>query len=345
MEDKLVIKCKGCGAPLPYVSGENVLHCDYCGSTTMLASLDNIVKLEEHFIIPNTQSSASVVQYCREWMKEGFFKAGDLPLRAVFGKIEPLFLPFWVVHAQVNTFWSGMNRRTRTVGSGKHARTETYWEPASGSIKDSLGWVVYARSSMNEYFGLAALNPGGTATAADWGGFPLSIALGSKKSEGIDLTTGKSAFQSELAKGIKIINGQITQAQAEERARAQITAYHRNLADKKVDQLTNCTTTIVVEKTEFIYAPLWFVNYSYKSKNYRMLVEGHKGRIISGEAPVGKWDKVVVSGIFSGIISLASGLGGYYLINTPWAPYLFIVTGVSVLAFGMHAIITALKSE
>lgn len=338
------IKCKGCGAPLPYVSGESVLHCDYCGSTTMLASLDNIVKLEEHFIIPSTQSSASVVQHCRAWMKEGFFKAKDLPLRAVFGKIESLFLPFWVVHAQVITFWSGMNQRTRTVGSGKYAHTETYWEPASGSIQDELGWVVYARSNMNEYFGLTALNPGGTATVADWGGFALGMGLGNKTSEGIDLTTGKTLFQAELAKGMKIVNGQITQAQAEERARAQITAYHRRLVNKKVDQVTNCTTTIVVEKTELIYAPLWFVDYSYKGKNYRMLVEGHKGRIITGEAPVGKWDKVVVSGIVGGLVTIVSGLAGYY-INAPWAPYLFFVTGASVLAVGIHALITALKPD
>ena len=91
------MKCKNCGAPIPYVAGENVLTCSYCGSTTMIASLDNIVKVEEHFIIPNTLDSASLQKNCRVWMSEGFFKASDLDEAALFGKIEGLYLPFWVV--------------------------------------------------------------------------------------------------------------------------------------------------------------------------------------------------------------------------------------------------------
>ncbi len=335
------MKCKNCGAPIPYVAGENVLTCSYCGSTTMIASLDNIVKVEEHFIIPNTLDSASLQKNCRVWMSKGFFKAADLDEAALFGKIEGLYLPFWVVNARADTYWSGMNRRTRTVGSGDNRRTEEYWVPDSGSFQENPGWVIYARANLDEYYGLGALNPGETSTSADWGGFAIDLGLGDKESAGIDLATGKKPFSVDVAKGLTIINGQIAQEQAEDRAKAQIVGYHREKAEAKVDRLTDCDTTVQVERTELIYAPMWFVEYKYKGKTYRMLLEGYKGRVISGEAPVGKWDKVVVSGIIGGLVAIGCGIGGYY----SDIPALYIGTAIAVLGVGIHATITALKKD
>ena len=333
------LKCKNCGAPIPYVAGENVLNCSYCGSTTMIAAMDNIVKVEEHFIIPNTLNSTSVQQHCRKWMSEGFFKAGDLTQKAGFNKIEAVYLPFWVVNVQADTHWSGMSRHTRTVGSGKYSRTEVYYEPASGSFEDKLGWVVYARASLDEFYGLAALNPGSRAVSADWGGFALDLGLGSKKSQGIDLTTGKKPFTADIAKDIKILNGQITQDQANDRARSQILTYHREKAASKVDKLMDCHTDIQIGRTELIYAPLWFAQYAYKGKNYHILLEGHQGRIITGEAPVGKWDKVVVAAGVGAAAAIACAAGAHYY-N---APALLIGSGIAVLAVGIFAVITAFK--
>ena len=39
------ISCTNCGAPVPYLEGESVLTCEYCGSTSMLAGFDKIVKV------------------------------------------------------------------------------------------------------------------------------------------------------------------------------------------------------------------------------------------------------------------------------------------------------------
>ena len=333
------LKCKNCGAPIPYVAGENVLHCSYCGSTNMIAALDNIVKVEEHFIIPNNLNSASAQQHCRKWMGEGFFKAADLPQKAGFSQIQAVYLPFWVVNVQADTHWSGMSRHTRTVGYGNSRRIEVYYEPENGSFSDKIGWVVYARASLNEFYGLAALNPGASATTADWGGFALDLGLGSRKSQGIDLTTGKKPFTADTAKDIKILNGQITQDQANDRSRAQILNYHRDKAASKVDKLMDCDTNIQIGRTELIYAPLWFVEYMYKGKKYHILLEGHQGRIITGEAPVGKWDKVVVTAGVGGAVAIACAAGAYYY-NFPG---LFVGSAVAVIAVGVYAIITAFR--
>lgn len=330
-------KCKNCGAPIAYVAGENVLHCGYCGSTVMIAELDNIVKLEEHFIIPNTLNKDTLQKKCREWMSTGFFKAGDLDEKAAFTKIQGLYLPFWLVNIRADTHWSGMQRRTRSVGYGNRRHTETYWEPASGSFQDQLGWIVYARTGFDEYYGLDALNPGSTATSADWGGFILGASLGDEKSKGIDLATGKRQFSVDVAKDLNIINGQITQSQSADRAKAQVTNYHRKKADGKADKITDCYTTVQIGRTELIYAPMWFAEYKYKSKIYRMALEGHKGRVISGEAPVGKWDKWVIGlGLGAAVAAVSVLAGNYY--NEPRIYSIAAVAGVIV---AIHALMTA----
>lgn len=103
---------------------------------------------------------------------------------------ELLVLPFWVVKTRARTYWSGMNKRSRTTGSGDSKRTETYWEPTSGEFADEYHWTVYAREDEDEVWGLAALNPGARATEADWGRFFLGFGTGSKTSGKSDLLAG-----------------------------------------------------------------------------------------------------------------------------------------------------------
>lgn len=341
MESLPELKCKSCGAPLPYMTGENVLTCNYCGAATMIAGMDNIVRVEEHFIIPNCLDPGAVENICREWMGQGVFRARDLPARAAFKSIAGVFLPFWVVNVTAATYWSGMHKKTRTVGSGNDRRTEEYWVPDNGSFKDDLAWVVYARTRRDEYFGIEALNPGGDAVTADWGEYPFGFGLGGEASEGVDLAAGKQPFSMEAARGLKIINGQITRERAEEHSRVQIIDLQHTKAGRKVDTLTNCDTTFFIHGTDLVYAPMWMVEYSYGNRPYHLLVEGLRGRVIAGQAPVGRWDKVFISALLAGFIAAACGLGAYYL-DVPW---LYIGAGAAGLAAATHALVTALKKN
>jgi hypothetical protein len=289
------LSCKSCGAPIEYLSGEAVLTCGYCGGTLMLAGMGNIIPVEKHYVLAPKVDRAGMERMIRTWMGQGFFKPKDLPERATIQEPQGIVLPFWVVACRSFTQWSGQNRRTRTVGSGKHSRTETYWVPASGSFQNNHNWTVYARRG-EEWFGIDALNPGAVKTAADWGGFFLGFGMGSETSQGVNLMQGATAFNvKEIPEGMAIKNGQINQQQAEQEANGQIQRFSRAQADGMVTTLTDCDTQVSVDGTYLVHLPLWIWTYGYEGKSFRMLLNGHNGAIIKGEHPVGKYDKLIVA--------------------------------------------------
>ncbi len=335
------ISCKNCGAPIEYIEGESVLNCPYCGTTTMLAGFDKIVKIEEHFVIPAKVSRAEVETNIRKWMASGFWKAADLADKAIFEKIEGIVLPFWVVETKATTYWSGMNKRTKTVGSGDNKRSETYWEPTSGNFEETYKWTVYARQDESEYWGLAALNPGSKSVEADWGGFFLGLGTGSKVSGKSDLLQNAAPFSLDVVKDMKVINGQITRERAEQRGQNDIVNLHRKQAESKVTRVTDCDTTVDINGCSLVYLPVWQIQYKYKGKSYKMLANGHTGDVISGQAPVGKWDKVVMLSIIMTILAGIFALIAFLSEEPMW----WIGTGASAGIVGLYALWTMLFSK
>ncbi|MFH0793970.1 MAG: hypothetical protein V2A74_08060 [bacterium] len=300
--NKKELQCSSCGAPVPYLEGEALLNCPYCGMTIMLGDFDKIVKVEEHLMVPLHTDKTDVTRLCREWLSKGFLTASDADELARFDEVKGLFRPFWAVNIDAKSFWSGMDRRTRIVGSGKSQRTETYYVPVNGEFDEEFHWAVFARQDEDNYFGLEALNPGKRAFNADWGAFILNFGLGDRASDKTDLTLMAEPFNIAKTSGLEILNGQLVRDVAEQNACNGVREYHRQLASRKCSSLSNCDTTTYIRKTSLIYTPLWFVKYSYKTKAYRFLVHGGMGSIIKGEYPVGKYDKALVVTLAMGVL-------------------------------------------
>jgi len=335
------ISCSNCGAPVKYLEGEAVLTCAYCGTTSMLAGFDKIVRIEAHYVLPARQQEDQIRAQVKKWMSQGWLKAADLAEKSLIGRCAGMVLPFWVVRAQARTFWSGKNRRSRTVGSGDNKRTETFWEPVSGEFSEETEWTVFAREDQDEVWGLAALNPGTKAVHADWGKFVFGFGLGSQKSGPSQLLENKESFDLEKVRGLNVVNGQISQERAELQARDDLCVRHREQAKNKASQITDCDTTVEVRGVDLIYVPLWDVDYRYQGKTYRVLVNGHSGQVVSGQAPVGKWDKVVILSVFMGILAALFGVVAHFAD----LPQLWIGSGVTAGIALLYALWTAWFSK
>ena len=82
--------------------------------------------------------------------------------------------------------------------------------------------------------------------------------------------------------GLKIVNGQIVQARAEETARARIVQSHDAKAAGKATRITDCDTTVTVQGTELVYLPMWEIVYGYGGRDYRVLVNAASGAVVHG---------------------------------------------------------------
>lgn len=298
------LNCQNCGAPHEYIEGEAVLTCSHCGTTTMLAGFDNIVKIESNFLLPPKLSEGAVVAAARDWLSKGFFKAKDLPKEASWKSTEGVVLPYWIVRTKARTMWKGMKRRTREEGSGNSKKTVEWYEPVSGDFTETYTWPVYARENATEYWGLDLLKPGSRCVFPDWGKFILSFGMGSATTPNASLLDGKEPFKVEKVNdaGLKIVNGQITSDRAEQTGRNDIISKHDSMAKSKADRITDCDTTVTVDGVDLVYLPMWELSYGYRGKTYRMLMNGFTGKVVAAEAPVGKSAKITVFDVFFGVI-------------------------------------------
>jgi len=328
------ISCSNCGAPLEYMEGEAVITCEYCGTTTMLAGYDNIVTVESHFLLPPKVGRDEAIGIASGWLKKGFYKSKELPNKVSWRETEARVLPYWIVRCSGNTRWSGMQKRTKTVGEGKAKKTETYWEPVSGHITEDYTWPVYAREDTSEFWGIRNIEPGKQCVFPDWGKFVLRIG-GSKKAPNKNLLEGKMDFSiDELKKANMqehIINGQIIQERAETSAKNRITELHQTKAESKATKVTDIDTTIDVMGVDLVYLPLWELTYAYRGKDYHVLVDASRQEVISGEAPVGKWAKATIFDIIFLIVAIIFAAIGATADGAAWP---WIGTGI----FGGSAI-------
>ncbi len=328
------ISCSNCGAPLAYMEGEAVITCEYCGTTTMLAGYDNIVTVESHYLLPPKVGRDEAIGIASGWLKKGFYKSKELPNKVTWRETEARVLPYWIVRCTGNTRWSGMQKKTRTVGEGKSKTTETYWEPVQGRITEDYTWPVYAREDTSEFWGIRNIEPGKQCVFPDWGKFILRFG-GSKRAPNKNLLEGKMDFSIDELKKVNmqehIINGQIIQERAETSARNRIIELHQQKAESKATKVTDIDTTIDVMGVDLVYLPIWELVYNFAGKDYHVLVDASRQEVLSGEAPVGKWAKATIFDILFFIIAAIFAVIGGMADGAAWP---WIATGI----FGGSAI-------
>jgi len=307
------ISCSNCGAPLVYMEGEAVITCQYCGTTTMLAAPGTIVKVESHFMLPPNVGRDQAIGIAAAWLGKGFHKSKSLAGSVRWTVTEARVLPYWVVRSKGSTMWRGMQKKTRSTGTGKERKTEEYWEPVQGSFSEEYTWPVYAREDASEFWGIRNIEPGHRSVFPDWGKFLFRFG-GTKTAPNENLLEGKADFSIEQLRdrGLEtsIVNGQIVQDRAERSARDRIMERHAKKAEGKATRITDCDTAVDVQGVDLIYLPVWELEYVYGAKTYHVLVDASRQKVLSAEMPVGKWAKAVIFDVVMAVLAaVCLGLG------------------------------------
>jgi hypothetical protein len=82
-----------------------------------------------------------------------------------------------------------------------------------------------------------------------------------------------------------VLNSEIDRAEAEEQARQEIDENHRYLVQQDIDKIVDFKTEMKVEETVYLHAPIWFIKYEYKGKDYKLLIDGATGTAVKGDIP------------------------------------------------------------
>jgi DNA-directed RNA polymerase subunit RPC12/RpoP len=199
----------------------------------------------EHSLLLNKFDQVQIETPIRDWMKEGFLKPSDLARKAKVVETELIYLPFWVVSVEAKSSYKGIFERITPAVTKE------------GSIEKDYNWLVLARKATE---------------------FPT-------KDYEVPLE-GKIPFDFRRIEGFaKVLNSEIEKNEAEEQAKAEIEADHKFLAQQDVDKIIDMKTEIQIEQTVYLHAPLWFIKYEYKGKDYQLILDGATGTPVKGDIP------------------------------------------------------------
>jgi hypothetical protein len=241
------INCPHCGAPVPFEPGEILATCKYCGFTVVIETGTTFTF--EHSMLLNGFDPVKIEESIKSWMGSGFLKPPDLARKSKILEKQLVYLPFWVVSAEVITNYKGIFERITPAVTKE------------GKLEKSYDWLVLARKA-TEF----------PARAYD---VPLEgkIAYDFRRIE---------AFA-------KVLNSEIRKDEAVALAEQQIEEHHRYLLKQDVDRVIEMTSEVKIEQTVYLHAPVWFVKFEYKGEIYQLLIDGASGTAIKGDIPAHKF--------------------------------------------------------
>jgi hypothetical protein len=237
------IQCTNCGAPLSLKAGEVVITCDYCGTAFNIATgKDFFLK---HSIIPARYDEKRILKVVRNWMSAGSLKPSNMAKASRITSSRMVFLPFYIVHINVTTFYEGYFERT---GDKK---------PRKGDLHREYYWKILGRRGSK---------------------FPT-------KEYEIPLSGKEDFNLSKIPSNSKFLNAEFDEKDAEDLARVEIMDHQKYLLSEQVDRFSSVDHRFELEDIEFVHAPVWTVDFNYNKADYQILLCGSTGEVIRGDIP------------------------------------------------------------
>jgi LSD1 subclass zinc finger protein len=245
------VSCPSCGGALEVDSGARVVRCAFC-STGLLATSRLGVR---RFAVAPEIDLDGAREATRRWLGRGIAKDPRLAKEAAIAESYLAFLPFFRVAADVIGWALGTEQRTRTVGSGKSRRTETYEVDVEKRVERHCERTMPA----------------------------LHVAeLGVQR---IDLAGDRLVpFDAERLERTGMV---FVPTRSEVEAREAALAGFRDDNDpgSGLKRVRFRWVETVREALTVVYYPLWVVRYRFRGRAYLALVDGEDGHLAYGKAP------------------------------------------------------------
>ena len=295
-EERLVVKCGGCGAEATSeanVVSQNCLFCD----TEIVTTAKSVKVLKPRSLLPFDITSQTAKQKYKDWLKGLWFAPNSLKRKARLDvAVNGIYVPYWTYDSDTLSFYTGQRgmyyyvteTRTRTNSDGDRETyttqvRKTRWYSVSGTVTNEFDDVlVLASESLPKKY-VEELEP--------WDLHNLV----SYKDEYLSGFKAES-YQIDLAKGFE--NAKVIMSDTiRESIKRHIGGDEQRISSVKT-QHSNITF-------KHILLPVWLSAYRFQEKVYRFMVNARTGEV-QGERP---WSWVKITLAVLAVIGL--GIGGY----------------------------------
>ncbi|MBO4262891.1 MAG: hypothetical protein J5903_03805, partial [Clostridia bacterium] len=166
--EQVVCRCENCGAEVLINSDEEATICPFC-STSHVVKEGSFKGIRPQVVIPFAFDGGKASEFAKKWAKKRIFAPKNFKKRLEPQNTHGVYEPCFTFDSRTSSFYEGRvgDRHTRTVGSGKNRRTETYivYRRVKGTYNEFFDDVLVANNKKFDQDSLDRLAPYSTGSA------------------------------------------------------------------------------------------------------------------------------------------------------------------------------------
>lgn len=257
--------CPNCGGMFLTKEKETSTLCAYCGAPMILADRFS-GKRRPVKILPFRMGREDAEAAFRKWCRNGLFSPKGFTSAKNIQRLKGMYVSYWLFHFDTKVEVDAKATNVRIFRRGDYEITETEFYDIHRAYELQYQNIPYDASEKLADGEMAKLEP---FNFNELKSFEMPYLAGFESSS-YDLD------DKALAPSVK----EKVSGYAGDYAQGAISGYTTvSMQQKSVDFLR--------EGEEFIYVPIWFVEYNYHGTVYKFMMNGQNGRI-AGEPPVSR---------------------------------------------------------
>ena len=265
-DDAITVRCDNCGAKVVIPANEVATTCPYCG-TAQIKKTEEIAGVRPNAVYPFTITEKDAEEDAKTWCKKKIFAPRDFKKHISSESLKGVFQPCFTFDSDTFSTYNGVvgKTKTRTVGSGKNRRVETYveWQHISGTFSLFFDDVTIAASEEFDQKKLKKMMPFNIETIVVYEKKYLAGYVANHYDKDI-----KSAWDDAKAIMDKDIRNDI------------VSNYDCDVVD-----YLNVSTSHNNVTYKYVLMPVYLLNYRYHKKDYTVYVNGNTGKV-AGKTPI-----------------------------------------------------------
>jgi len=309
------LKCPSCGAPIAPKFGEMVITCEYCGSAVTLGSQGWTDIQKQTMLLLKVATVDEVNKIITPMMDKGLLHR-HLHEDSKQEEMSLTYVPYWIVSVSARTTIIAANE---TAQFAQTATTAALMGVIFGGLGGGFGGgggrrggFGGGRRAFEGGFGTGGLLTGLLglkgiqimAFGMGMGGMGMGRG-GMRKTEQMDANynfpiialkaltdyqprdyqfnlEGRALFDiSKLPKGVKILNGDISEDVAKSQAKTLVDQLQSQKAHAKYHMIQSINTESDVGDVELLHAPVWFAKYDHKGNKIVLVIDANSGSVIN----------------------------------------------------------------
>lgn len=280
------LKCPGCGAPIKPQFGEMVITCEYCGTTVSLVN-EGWKNIKKHTMLPITVATQDqAMSHLKNTMDHGMLRR-HLEEKSKLDTLNLGYIPYWIVPVSARTNYTAVDAAAEI---GTLAATAAIMGLAGGGFggggrgRGGLGVGLIEGTMVG---GMMGGNQGNIRayTLNENYNYPVVASKAMVQYQPRDYAFNLSKrvqFDSDkVAKGIKILNGDVSEDSAEHIAKTNVDQIQTEKVHKQHHMIRSINSQSDVSEPELMHVPVWFAKFDYKKEKIVLVVDGSSGGLIN----------------------------------------------------------------